>query len=231
MLAACFGPFILAGVAVLIVDHHGISWFAGGITGGLIGMWVALRDTPPAYVENWRDGAEGERRTEKQLRPLEGSGWRVVHDIAARYGNYDHVAVGAAGVFLLDSKNLRGIVKMRDGVPHLLRRMDPEADARLDDMAKHVLFAAAQLKRDIQQHAACRVWVQAVVVFWSEFPEGVVEGERCVFVHGSRLQAWLQQRPQCLREATIEHVAAAVAAIAGHDLSERAGAPQQLRTA
>jgi hypothetical protein len=30
-----------------------------------------------------------------------------------------------------------------------------------------------------------RVWVQAVVVFWSRFPEGLVEDDRCVWVHGT----------------------------------------------
>ncbi|HUB36190.1 MAG TPA: nuclease-related domain-containing protein, partial [Solirubrobacteraceae bacterium] len=59
---------------------------------------------------NWGLGAEGERRTERALRPLVRSGWSIVHDVEARYGNYDHIAVGPAGVFLLETKNLRGIV-------------------------------------------------------------------------------------------------------------------------
>jgi Nuclease-related domain len=48
-------------------------------------------------LRNWRVGAEGERATERALRPLERSGWRVFHDVQERYGNYDHIVVGRAG--------------------------------------------------------------------------------------------------------------------------------------
>jgi hypothetical protein len=41
--------------------------------------------------------------------------------------------------------------------------------------------------------------VQAVVVFWCEFPQGLVEDGPCVFVHGARLADWM-----CARAATLE---------------------------
>jgi Nuclease-related domain len=85
------------------------------------------RDAPP-YVESWHEGAEGERKTEQELKPLERAGWRIVHDVQNAHGNYDHIAVSRAGVFLLETKNLRGVVELRGGVPHLRRRLDPEAD-------------------------------------------------------------------------------------------------------
>src|SRR5674476_213677 len=98
--AAVFGPFILAGLVVLILDGHELSWIAGAVAGAFTGAWLVMRDEPPAYIEHWNEGAEGERKTAKALKPLQRSGLRVVHDLQARYGNYDHVAVGRAGVFL-----------------------------------------------------------------------------------------------------------------------------------
>ena len=127
ILAGVFGPFLIAGVVVLIVERQLLSWFAGMIFGVLVGVWLLLRDSPPRYVEQWQDGAEGERKTAKALRSLERRGWTVVHDIQQRYGNYDHIAVGPNGVYLLDSKNLQGIVEIKNGMPHLNRRHDPEA--------------------------------------------------------------------------------------------------------
>jgi Nuclease-related domain len=62
--------------------------------------WIWLRESPPGYIETWQTGAEGERKTEKALRRLETSGWTVVHDIDAGRGNYDHIAVSGAGVFV-----------------------------------------------------------------------------------------------------------------------------------
>lgn len=101
---AISGPLIVVGIGLFFAEGHFLSWFAGGLTVLGVSAWVELRDTPPSYIENWRDGAEGERKTEKALRPLERAGWRIVHDVENGYGNYDHIAVARAGVFLLETK-------------------------------------------------------------------------------------------------------------------------------
>jgi len=214
LVVVVFGPFMLAGIAVLFIDGQKLSWCAGAVTGLLAGVWMITWDSPPAYIENWGEGAEGERRTAKQLIALERSGWQVAHDIDSGHGNYDHVVVGPAGVFLLDSKNLMGIVEIRDGVPHLLRRLDPEADTACRMITSQTLSAAARLNKDLQQRTGRRTWVQAVVVFWSDFPQGIVEEERCVYVHGSRLQAWLDGQPTRLDEQASAQLAAAVGDVA-----------------
>jgi hypothetical protein len=169
-----------------------------------------MREMPPRYIEQWSDGAEGERKTEKVLNGLERSGLRVVHDVQARYGNYDHIAVGPAGVFLLESKDLMGIVEVRGGTPHLRRRLDPDSDTRCDGIRSRALACAASLKEDIQRQTGHRVWVQAVVVLWCEFPQQLVEADQCVFLHGSTLRDWLTSRPDQLDQAKAEEIAAAV---------------------
>ncbi|HEX8099413.1 MAG TPA: hypothetical protein VF660_04320, partial [Actinomycetota bacterium] len=45
-------------------------FFFGFLTGGTVAVYIALRDTPPGYIENWRLGSEGERLTGRALRPL-----------------------------------------------------------------------------------------------------------------------------------------------------------------
>jgi hypothetical protein len=218
--AVLLGPFILAGVAALIVDEHPWSWIGGLATGTAAGVWLVMRDEPPAYVENWREGEEGERKTAKALTPLERSGLRVVHDVEARYGNYDHIAVGRSGVFLLETKNLKGIVELDGGVPHLRRRLDPEADTRLERIRPCALRAAVALKQDIERRTGHRTWVQAVVVFWCEFPAGLVDDGRCVFIHGPRLRAWIEGHADALDPSTAEEIAAAIGRIAEHEQSE-----------
>jgi hypothetical protein len=215
--AAVFGPLILAGIAVLIVEDHPLTWVAGLVSGACVMGWMVMRDEPPFYIEKWHEGAEGERKTAKALEPLEQSGVRVFHDVQTRCGNYDHIAVGRAGVFLLETKNPAGIVELRDGVPHVRRRLDPNADDRDSRVRPRALSAAAQLKEDIgRQAGGCR-WVQAVVVYWSQFPEGLVEHGRCVFLHGSRLQSWMHERLGVLSEAEVDEIAVAIESIANRD--------------
>jgi Nuclease-related domain len=225
---AIFGPFILAGLAELIIQGHTWSWIAGAATGAFAAAWLVLRDEPPAYVENWHEGEEGERKTAKSLKPLERSGLRVVHDVQTRYGNYDHIAVGRSGVFLLETKNLKGITELRNGVLHLRRRLDPDADTRLDRIRPRALAAAAALKEDIERRTGHRTWVQAVIVFWSEFPAGLVDDGRCTFIHGPRLRAWMESHPDGLDQIAAEEIAAAIADIADDGPSEnRAHATQR----
>lgn len=211
---AIFGPFVAAGIAVLFLEGHQMSWLAGLATGAFFGAWLAVRETPPHYVENWRIGAEGERKTEKALRPLERAGWRAFHDVQNGHGNYDHIVLGPGGVYLLESKNLAGIVGITDGVPHLRRRLDPRDDKPWGPIPRYARASAAGLKEAIEQRTGRRTWVQAVVVFWSEFPEAFVESDKCVFVEGSRLCAWLQSQPERLRDADVEEISAGIAALA-----------------
>src|SRR2546425_1787774 len=94
ILVLFLGPFVLAGVVGGLFAGHLLSWGMGLICGVGAGVWMTMRDSPPGYIEKWHDGAEGERKTEKALRKLDRAGLRVVHDVQARYGNYDHIAVG-----------------------------------------------------------------------------------------------------------------------------------------
>jgi hypothetical protein len=220
LFAAYCGPFIVAGIVIGVLDRHFIAWCAGMVTGGFLAMWIAFRETPPRYVETWREGAEGERKTEKALKRLEQAGWRVVHDVQNGHGNYDHIAVGPTGVYLLETKNLQGVVEIRNGVPHLQRRLDPDDNKPWESIPKDALRAAVYLKKDIEQQTGHCKWVQAIVVFWSDFPEGLVEDEKCVFIHGPRLREWMREQPERLGEGDVEVIADCVESIGEQDLGK-----------
>jgi hypothetical protein len=76
---------------------------------------MVLFDSPPAHIERWRSGAEGEKATARKLRPLLDHGWTLLNDIETEHGNIDHVVVGPAGVFMLESKRLSGRVGVDAG--------------------------------------------------------------------------------------------------------------------
>jgi hypothetical protein len=70
-------------------------------------------------ARNWQRGARGERRTVRQLDRLTRYGWIVFHDLVVpdSRANADHLIIGPAGVFLVDSKNGRGrLAFVPDGI-------------------------------------------------------------------------------------------------------------------
>lgn len=208
--------FILVGgvpVAIVIArpSHSLLDWVCGLVLGASITMWIALADTPPAYIENWRMGADAEKRTARALAPLRRAGWQLAHDLQTERGNRDHIAIGPGGVFLLDTKCRDGVLKVEGDVVHVEREDDPDASYELHRLAPSIRGAARQLKKELDGHGTYVGWVQAVVVVWANFPQRVVEGDRVSFVHGDELADWLTSRPASPRAAQIARVGEIIA--------------------
>jgi hypothetical protein len=79
--------------------------------GGLI---LALTDDPQSTTA-WRTGAAGEERLGGILDALADRGVRALHDrrIPRSRANIDHIAISAAGVFVIDAKRYRGRPSLR----------------------------------------------------------------------------------------------------------------------
>jgi hypothetical protein len=206
---------IAIGVLVLIFDGHEVSWLAGVIAGGGAGAWVALRRGGARPRPRRDRGAElrAEHRTAAALEPLRGGGWRFLHGVRGLDTTFDHIAIGPGGVIVLQSISPDGVVTMRGGEPVTERRPTPESPARAQRLRPRALSDASAFRHDVERLTGRRLWVQAVVVIWSEFPAGCVTDGHCVFIHGSRLDGWLARRPHQLDPAETEDVAAAVGAL------------------
>lgn len=79
--------------------------------GGLI---LALSDDPQSTTA-WQRGAKGEELLGKRLDELAEHGVRLLHDrrIPDTRANIDHLAISAAGVFVLDAKRYQGRPSVR----------------------------------------------------------------------------------------------------------------------
>jgi len=79
--------------------------------GGLI---FVVSDEPQSTTA-WATGARGEELLGKRLDGLAGQGVRVLHDrrIPRTKANIDHIAVSAAGVFVIDAKRYKGRPQLR----------------------------------------------------------------------------------------------------------------------
>ncbi len=85
--------------------------------GGLI---FALTDEP-STTKAWATGAEGERRIGRRLDEETNRGMVALHDrrIPGSRANIDHLVIGPAGVFVIDTKRYRGTVEQRATGPWL----------------------------------------------------------------------------------------------------------------
>jgi hypothetical protein len=172
---------------------HG-EFYAGLCIGALYGVAQWVWSDPPEYVARWKRGADGEKKTASALRKLDGHGWRAFHDRSEGRGNLDHVLVGPAGVFLLESKNLAGVLTVED---EGLTSRYPEAmrnDFAHVNLARSVLGSAALLKNRVEAETAIRTWVQAVVVVWGDFGAEPIVQKNVVYVRGDRLATWLLEQ-------------------------------------
>jgi len=91
--------------------------------------WRFLRLLPT--IRQLRQGAEGEKAVGQFLERLRGEGYQVFHDIVADGFNIDHVLIGPAGVFTVEtktwSKPMRGDARVSyDGTTLLVAGWAPD---------------------------------------------------------------------------------------------------------
>ncbi len=91
----------------------------GKPVGGLI---LAITDEPQS-TRAWAQGAAGEQELAEALATVEGV--RVLHDrrVPGTPGNIDQIVVAPGGVFVVDAKRYRGLIRIRD-VGGFFRRDD-----------------------------------------------------------------------------------------------------------
>jgi hypothetical protein len=167
-------------------------WF-GLVVGMLAAMAVGwgLRFRPSRDARAWRQGAAGERRTARLLDPLERRGWAVLHDLAVprSQANIDHLVIGPGGVFVIDSKQYRGRLRL-DSSGRLWHGRYPLAPA-----VRAVGFEADQAARVLTDP---QVVLPIVAVHGAQVPWGKVVMDGVPVVPASRLPSMLRQLPTVL---------------------------------
>ncbi len=202
-----FVPIVVAFLAITSTRKlDAWSMAAGALMAAGWALVIFVRDEPPQHVLNWRRGAEGERKTERAVRPLERKGWTIEHDIQ-RDGraNLDHVLRGPLGVVLLETKNLTGTITFEEGVLVARQFDDPDEVYRYWSLAPRLRGQAMELSKRLREETGRRTFVTAVVVIWGHFQGGRLEHEKVVYIPGDELRNWLvstQGRPPPFVEET-----------------------------
>jgi hypothetical protein len=84
--------------------------FLGSEVALLVSIFAISRYVLP-LVERRDRGATGEEQVGGLLDELAGDQWRVIHDASLGHGNVDHIMIGPAGVFTIETKSHPGPVR------------------------------------------------------------------------------------------------------------------------
>jgi hypothetical protein len=117
-LLLAFGvPVAIAGALIWITTHLSGAWQLAGLGLTLLALFGSLYGVARFLVDKAEEsgnrylGYFGERMVAEALEPLKAQGCRVFHDVpcgdAQSPFNIDHVVVGPAGVFAIETKTRR----------------------------------------------------------------------------------------------------------------------------
>lgn len=206
---AVFEVAVCVGLGLLLQpEHMGFFWGLG--LGLAAAMVMVLADSPPHHIERWRQGADGEKATARALQRVVADGWLLINDIDIGRGNVDHVLVGPPGVFLLDSKNLHGVLSVSAGVLSVRWREDPTDGYENRQLAPRMRSLACLLEAHLRRHGVDDQRVQPVVVLWGAFDQGSFLSGKVAWIRGSELARVLTNRPTRLCDSERQQVAASL---------------------
>jgi hypothetical protein len=191
----------VVGLAVGLPFAHGIAQlFMAAALGSLLTMlYVGWELGGDVHSLTWRWGQFGEQETEDTLRTLDDR-WQVIHDLPRERGNWDHVVVGPAGVFLLETKSYRAAGFVKADRLHFGRTSSFKG--RDFARAAKALYWALDARQ--------RSFITPIVVIWGEFAQRHVEENGVFYIAGDSLAEWLQRQEPKLSPSRVEDLAAAI---------------------
>ena len=107
-------------------------------------------------------GERGERKVAEVLDDLRSSGYRTIHDIPAKGYNIDHVLVGPAGVFAIETKLRSGYgeIEFRNGEGLFVGGHKEEGDPLHQARSN-----AADVNRLLKENCGQHFWVKPILIF------------------------------------------------------------------
>jgi Nuclease-related domain len=123
--------------------------FLGSEVALLASMLVISRYVLP-LLERRDRGASAEEHVGGLLEELSGHGWRVIHDASLGRGNVDHILIGPAGVFTVETKSHPGPVRVGRVHGATLRQANAQRKAieRITGVSVEALLVFSQARVD-----------------------------------------------------------------------------------
>lgn len=178
--------------------------------GGSLLAALILRGTWSNYQEllHCRQGHTGELLVAQVLEELRPDGYRVLHDMQAHGFNVDHVIVGPAGVFAIETKTLK---KPRRGSPTIVYDGKTLAFPNKSSSNSAIHQAADEarwLSGLIEQRTGKKFPVHAVVIYVDWYVKENISNPAVWVLNQKLFQGKLKNMPQTLPNDDISLISA-----------------------
>jgi hypothetical protein len=162
-------------------------------------------------LRTMRLGSRGEKVVGQMLEDLRASGYSVFHDIPGDGFNVDHVLIGPAGVFAIETKTLS---KPKQGSPEIAydgsRVIVPGVTLDRDPLTQS--RASADHIRDIiERTTGWRVQVRPVVVFWGWYVQRQPRGVAVWVLSAKALPTFVANEPSQHEPSDVRRMSEALA--------------------
>ena len=127
-----------------------------------------------SYSNIWHLGAMGEENVAKELERL-GDSFHTINDfyLPGQRGNFDHIVLGPNGIFLIETKNHKGLISCNGDVwkQRKVGQLGTVYDGVLKNPSLQVKANAAILNDFIKQRLKKNIWINPVIVFANDEAE------------------------------------------------------------
>lgn len=112
---------------VLAIVVLGFRWATCAIEAGVVVALLLIDRTASPIIQRWGRGAAGEELVGAALDGLGERGWFALHDVQLGRGNIDHLLLGPAGLFTIETKSHRGRIRAAAIDSRMLKQAYAEA--------------------------------------------------------------------------------------------------------
>jgi Nuclease-related domain len=149
-------------------------------------------------VERRDRGASAEEHVGSLLEQLPASSWYVIHDASFGRGNIDHILIGPAGLFTVETKSHPGPVRVGRVHGATIRQAQAQRDAIEHVMAMRVepllVFSRAWVDRPLARRKGVRVLPARVLIAHLRKRKEVLSPEQVEQAHERLRQALLDRQ-------------------------------------
>ncbi len=201
------GVAVVAGLAVLLVA----GWRLGVTVAVLVVIGDVVRQSrKSSSVTAWQKSSAAERRTERQLKSLQRTGYLVLHaravprdDEGVSDGRIDHLVIGPSGVYAIDSEKWDKRLPVRT-MSHLKLFHGPfNKKDRLDEAR----WEAQQASTILGERVGFDVPVQpSVAIYGPSIPWKVMRVREVDVYAGNRARSYLRRRPKILTDGDVRRI-------------------------